>query len=142
MPDITEINDANSMQFLLLVHADPEGWDELDTDTAQDGIAARANAMESLRRHGHLIACSPLSSPTDGIEVRVRDHTVQTQTIPRHTTAIAGFYLVAASDPDQAIRLAAGIPDAQTAHITIRPLLALPGVPARIPSLAIRGGRS
>lgn len=46
--------------FMLLVHADADGWADLDDAAAAAAIEDRANAVEALRSSGHLIACMPL----------------------------------------------------------------------------------
>lgn len=120
--------------FMLLVHADADGWDDLDDAAAAAAIEERANAIEALRSSGHLIACSPFTHPSSAREVRVRRGRTEVSK-PQPTDApIAGFYLVEADDLDDAERLATSIPDAASAHVTVRELMPLPGLPREVPS--------
>ena len=53
---------------------------------------------------------------------------------------IAGFYLMEAEDLDEAVAIAASIPDSAAAHLTVRSLMPLPGIPGELPP-AVPGGR-
>jgi hypothetical protein len=39
---------------------------------------------------------------------------------------LAGFYIVDATDLDEAVKLAAGIPDARNGSIEVRPIMPMP----------------
>lgn len=120
-------------RFLLLVHADPAGWEGLDEEAAAEAIRDRAAAIERLRNDGVLIACSPLAEPAAGRRVIVRDGQVQVSPAAVDDAPIAGFYVVQAQDLQHAERLAASIPDAASAQMTVRELIALPGIPGIVP---------
>lgn len=122
-------------RFLLLVHADPRGWEGLDDAEASAAIAARAAAIDRLRREGVLLACSPLADPGEGVEVRVRGGAAIATVAEADAAPIAGFYLVEADDLQHAVQLAGSIPDAADAHMTVRALLPIDGIPAAIPPL-------
>lgn len=122
-----------SNRFMLLVHADPAGWDELSDGAAVAAIEDRARAIEALRGSGHLIACSPFVGPDQAREVRVRGGTTHVSAATIADAPVAGFYLIEADDLGHAERLAASIPDAASAHLTVRELMALPGIPGVVP---------
>jgi hypothetical protein len=131
-PDL--VNDGGmSSRFLLLVHADPAGWEGLDEEAAAEAIRDRAAAIERLRNEGVLIACSPLVEPAAGRRVVVRGGQVQVTPAAVDDAPLAGFYLVQADDGRHAERLAASIPDAASAQMTVRELMPLPGIPGVIP---------
>jgi hypothetical protein len=121
------------MQFMLLVHAAPAGWEGLDEAAAEAGLTARADAIARLRESGRLIACSPLSQPEEGREVRVRNGSTVVSDLTEMEEPIAGFYLVEAENFEEAVAVAASIPDSVSAHMTVRPLMALPGIPGELP---------
>lgn len=118
---------------MLLVHATANGWAGLDDAAATAALKERANAIAALRTSGVLIACSPFADPDIGREVRVRDGHTVTSAIPADDAPIAGFYLVQADDLDHAERMAASIPDAASAHLTVRELMPLPGISGVVP---------
>ncbi len=126
--------------FVLLVHADPHGWDGLDTEAAADAIRTRAAAIASLQDAGVLIACSPFDDPAAARRVEVRDGTMRVSDAAVDAAPIAGFYLVQARDLAHAESLAASIPDAASAHMTVRELMPLPGIPGVIPPSAPASG--
>lgn len=125
---------------MLLVHADPHGWDGFDDAAAAAAIRDRAEAITALRDSGRLIACSPFSDPGTAVEVRVRGGEPQISTATPDDAPIAGFYLVEAKDLAEAQRLAAEIPDAASAHMTVRELMPLPGLPVVMPAPAAGKG--
>jgi len=47
---------------------------------------------------------------------------------------------VEAEDLDEAVAIAASIPDSAAAHLTVRSLMPLPGIPGELPP-AVPGGR-
>jgi hypothetical protein len=76
---------------MLFVHAPEDGWAELDETQIAEGLAARAAVIERLRKSGHLIACSPLTAPEEGREVRVRGGNVEVSALNSEDEPIAGF---------------------------------------------------
>jgi hypothetical protein len=121
------------MRFMLFVHAPADGWAELDETQIAEGLAARAAVIERLRESGHLIACSPLTDPAQGREVRVREGNAELSPLNSDDEPIAGFYLIEAADRAESEQLAAMVPDSVDAHMTVRELMPLPGIPGEIP---------
>jgi hypothetical protein len=116
------------MRYLLLVHSDEARWEEIDPDTADEATEAHSRLIDELERAGRLVCCSPLQHPDTAREVSVRyGHICIEQVVPVEV-AIAGFYLVECDTIDEAVDIAARIPDAATHHVTIRPALTLAGI--------------
>lgn len=128
------------MRFMLLVHTPHDGWDGLTETAAQQELDDRAAAVSQLRDSGRLIACSPFAAPREGREVRVRNGEPLVSGIADTAAPIAGFYLMEAEDLDEAVAIAASIPDSAAAHLTVRSLMPLPGIPGELPP-AVPGGR-
>jgi hypothetical protein len=124
--------------FMLFVHAPSDGWADLDDEAMKAALQDRAAAIETLRTEGALLACSPLADPAEARRVEVRDGRRSSTPGAVDDEPIAGFYLVRADDIAEAERLAAQIPDSASAHITVRALMPLPGIPGVIPSAAPR----
>jgi hypothetical protein len=79
---------------------------------------------QELRTGGHYIAAEALQPVRTGRIVRVRDgKTIITDgPFTEAKEHVAGFYLIDASDLDEAIRLASQIPPARIGTIEVRPI--------------------
>jgi hypothetical protein len=105
------------MKYLCLVYLDENRLDELpDADCVAYDQAIRAS--------GHCVASEALQSVHTATTVRIRDGRTSITDGPFAETKeqLAGFYMIEASDLDEAIRLAAGIPPARVGSIEIRPV--------------------
>ena len=87
-----------------------------------------------------LIACSPLAQPSEARDIRVRQDSTRVVDAAPTEEPLAGFYLVEARDEQAAIDIAARIPDAAEAYITVRALLPLEGIPPRVPPVWTTAG--
>lgn len=126
--------------FLLLVHSPRDRWDELPETGADREMRAHAELIDDLERAGALVACSPLAHPDEGRTVTVSAAGPQVEPEPRSATTVAGYYVVRCTDLAAAVELAARIPDAVRAPVTVRPLLQLDGLGDRaVPTNTKRG---
>jgi hypothetical protein len=91
-------------------------WDELRVETLA--------YVESLREKGHLILTNALQSARMAATVRKREGKLSVVDGPFAETKeqLGGFFLIEASDLDEAIRLAAGWPSARLGSIEVRPI--------------------
>ena len=82
------------------------------------------DVVERLRQSGRLIITHALQSATTASTVRVRDGKVSVTDGPFAETKeqIGGFFLVEASDFDEAVRVAANWPSARIGSIEVRPI--------------------
>ena len=99
----------------LGVLSEPE-MARLDRDSADYDTA--------LAKTGHLVHAEALQSPATATTVRVRGGKVSVTDGPFAETKehLGGFILIEASDLDEAIRIASGIPIARFASVEIRPI--------------------
>lgn len=83
---------------------------------------------EKLRERGAVIASEALEPVETATTVRVRDGRTSVTDGPFAETKeqLGGFYLVEATDLDNAIQVAAGIPAARIGSVEIRPIRQLP----------------
>lgn len=105
------------MKYLCLVYLDEKRLSELpDEDCVAYDTAIRAS--------GHCIASEALEPVATATTVRVRNGKVAITDGPFAETKeqLAGFYMIEASDLDEAIKLAAGIPPARVGSIEVRPI--------------------
>ena len=111
------------MQYALLIYT--EEPTEVPTDEA---IAAEMEAYNGFTRHvaerGAMKAGEALHPASTATTVRVRDGQTVTTDGPFAETkeVLGGFYIVEASDLDEAIDYAARIPGAAHGSIEIRPI--------------------
>ena len=105
------------MKYLCLVYLDREHWTACpDRECADCGA--------DLRRRGVLVAAEPLHPVETATTVRVRHGRVSVTDGPFAETKeqLAGFYLIEASDLNEAIQIASRIPPARNGSIEVRPV--------------------
>ena len=105
------------MKYLLLVYGEEDKMRQVDDlhCLAFD---------ESIRASGHCIASEALQPVATATTVRVRNGKASVTDGPFAETkeCLAGFYMIEATDLDQAIRIAARIPPAEAGSIEVRPV--------------------
>lgn len=105
------------MKYLCLVYLDEKRLPELpDEDCVEFDT--------SIRNSGHCIASEALESVQTATTVRLRDGKLAVTDGPFAETKeqLAGFYMIDATDLDEAIRIASGIPPARVGSIEVRPI--------------------
>jgi hypothetical protein len=123
------------MQYALLIYGQ-----EPTADVPEDQMAAQFGAYETfttfLRDRGAMKAGEALEPTSTATTVRVVDGKTLTTDGPFAETkeALGGFYLVEATDLDEAIRFAAMIPGATRGSIEIRPVFDVPYAAGAAPS--------
>lgn len=82
------------------------------------------NCGEDLQKRGLLLAAEPLFPVETAKTVRVRDGKIAITDGPFAETKeqLAGFYLVDAASPEEALQIAARIPPAREGSIEVRPV--------------------
>jgi len=105
------------MKYLCLVYLDEKRLDELPDEDCVEFDAG-------IRKSGHCIASEALQSVQTATTVRVRDGKVSITDGPFAETKeqLAGFYMIEASDLNEAIRIASKIPPARVGSIEVRPI--------------------
>lgn len=105
------------MKYLCLVYAEEQLLRDIDDADCMD-------CNETLQRQGKRIAAEALHPVSTATTVRVRNGAVSVTDGPFAETKeqLAGFYLVDATDLDDAIRIAAKIPAVGVGSVEIRPV--------------------
>lgn len=105
------------MKYLCLVYLDERRLAELPDE---DCVAYDT----AIRNSGHCLASEALESVQTATTVRVRDGKMSITDGPFAETKeqLAGFYMLEASDLNEAVQLAAGIPPARVGCIEVRPI--------------------
>ncbi len=108
------------MQYLLLIYDNEKRWNQGYADDEMAEYMAFGKEFAPAIKGGN--ALQPTSTATT---VRVRDGMRLTTDGPFAETKeqLAGYYLVEASDLDEAVAIAAKIPGARFGSIEVRPIM-------------------
>lgn len=112
------------MKYMLLIYSSEANWEAEHPD--QEAVMGEYMAFgEMLRNNGHFVAGDALQPTATATTVRVRSGATATSDGPFAETKeqLGGYYLVEANDLDEAIRLAAQIPDARNGSVEVRPVM-------------------
>lgn len=112
------------MQYLLLIYEDEKALEERDEHARGEIMAEYYAFTGSVREAGQYVAADALQPTTTATSVRVRDGKTLTTDGPFAETKeqLGGFYLIEASDLDEAISTASRIPSARFGTIEVRPI--------------------
>jgi hypothetical protein len=112
------------MKYLCLVYHEEACIDALPDSEYNAIIDEVLEYREELRVSGHFIAASPLQSVLTATTIRVRNGRLTLTDGPFAETKeqLGGFYLIEATDLNDAIRVASRMPPARIGSIEVRPL--------------------
>jgi hypothetical protein len=121
------------MRYLLLIHDDPKSREHMSADELGEFMAEYRRLSEDLTASGHYVSGSELQPATTATRVQVREgrRLVTDGPFAETREQLGGYYLVEATDLDEAIAIAARIPSARLGTIEVRPL-----VPSAVPAVA------
>ena len=110
------------MKYMMLVYSDEKCWTDGEREHC---IAESTKLTHELHKQGKYLGCSPLQPVAAATSVRVRDGKRQVTDGPFAETReqLGGYYLVEAKDIDDAVALAARIPEAKRGSIEVRPVM-------------------
>ena len=122
------------MKYLLLVYIDPAAIDALpagDFDNKMRNCLAHA---DELKTEGRLLQSQMLEDASTAKSVRIRHGKQTTLDGPFAETkeVLGGFNLIEAENIDEAVRMAAEFPWAQTGCIEVRPVRDIDTVRQRV----------
>ncbi|PYY00190.1 MAG: hypothetical protein DMG64_11525 [Acidobacteria bacterium] len=114
------------MQYLLLIYQTELEWEKLDPPQQASVYREYRELIQQLAGAGKFIAGDELKPTTTATTVRVRDghQTITDGPFAETKEQLAGYFLVNASDLNEAITIAAQIPSARDGSIEIRPVVA------------------
>lgn len=115
------------MQYMVLIYDDERRWVDAPEAVVRQTLAAYGAYAERLAQAGVLRGGSELAPTTSATTLRVRGGKVLATDGPFAETReqLGGYYLIEAKDLDEAVKIAARIPDAKIANgcIEIRPVM-------------------
>jgi hypothetical protein len=112
------------MQYLLLIYRNEAEAAKMSEADIPVMTKEYGEYTQGIIKSGHFRAGDALQPTRTATTVRVRDGKTMTTDGPFAETKeqLAGYYLVEAKDLDEAIRLAARIPNARDGAIEVRPI--------------------
>lgn len=126
------------MKFLLLIYNDPSLLGALPDGKADEMMRNCFSHADELRDKGSLQDSMQLEEPETAKTVRIRNGRVTTTDGPfaEVKEMLGGFNLIEAESMEEAVRIAAEFPWANTGCVEIRPVRDIDAVRARVFSVA------
>lgn len=126
------------MKFLLLIYNDPSLLGALPDGKADEMMRNCFSHADELREQGSLQDSMQLDEPETAKTVRIRNGRVTTTDGPfaEVKEMLGGFNLIEAESMEEAVRIAAEFPWANTGCVEIRPVRDIDAVRARVFSVA------
>jgi len=117
------------MKYLLLINTDEKLWDSVAPAEQERVIGEHFALAEELRRRGQLIAGEALQPVSTAVTVRIVEGRSVVTDGPFAETKeqIGGFYFIEARDLNEALAIAARIPQPGSGSVEVRPILTFPG---------------
>jgi hypothetical protein len=115
------------MKYLCLVYVEEKKLDALPKGELDALIDESLDYQEVLRKSGHYVASDALQSVQTATTIRIRNGKAFTTDGPFAETKeqLGGFFLIEASDLNDAIRVASKIPPARLGCIEAWPIMPL-----------------
>ena len=116
------------MKYMLLIYQDELALTETEREEC---YIESTQLAHQLKANGQYLAASPLQPTVSATSVRVREGKQLITDGPFAETReqLGGYYLIEASDLDEAISIAARIPAAKKGTVEIRPIIEIKGLP-------------
>ena len=112
------------MKFMLLIYIDPQKLDALPEGRFDSMMRDWLTHADALQTKGKLIESQMLEEPTTAKSVRIRAGRVTTTDGPfaEAKEVLGGFNLIEADSIEEAVRMAAEFPWANTGCVEVRPV--------------------
>ena len=113
------------MKYMLLIYHDEQAWNKLTEAERQEIYLEYRQLREELTSRGQYLDGSQLQSIDTASSVRVRNGKQMVTDGPFAETReqLGGFFLIEATDADEATRIAGRIPSARMGAIEVRPMV-------------------
>jgi len=113
------------MRYVLLIYGSEIEYGKLPEEKRKSLMEAHAPLADDMLKRNILIGGGPLQPTSTAVTVRMRKGRKMTTDGPFAETKeqLAGFYVVDCNNLDEAIALAARIPDVEVGSIEIRPVI-------------------
>jgi len=126
------------MKFMVLIYNDPELLGALPQREFDETMRGCIEHAHELQQQGFLIESQQLEEPATAKSIRVRNGKTTTIDGPFSETkeVLGGFNLIEAENMEEALRIAAEFPWAETGCVEVRPVRDLSAVGRRVGATA------
>jgi hypothetical protein len=126
------------MKFILLIYNDPAVLQALPPGDFDSKMRTCLSHADELRHEGRLLESQMLEDATEAKSVRIRKGRVSVVDGPfaEAKEVLGGFNLIEAENIDEAVRMAAEFPWAQTGCVEVRPVRDIEAVRQRVNEIA------
>src|SRR6201994_93320 len=116
------------MKYMLLVYTDENSYADSEREEC---FVESTELTHDLNARGQYLGANPLQSVTTATSVRVRNgkRLVTDGPFAETREQLGGYFLVDATDLNDAISIAARIPGARKGTVEVRPVVELTGLP-------------
>ena len=113
------------MKYLCLIYENEQNWSHYTKNQGDSMMAEYGSFTQDIQKSGHMIGGEALQPTHTATTVRVRNGKVSTTDGPFAETKeqLGGYYLIEATDLNDAIQVAARIPGAKTGSVEVRPVM-------------------
>ena len=117
------------MKYLCLIYENEQNWSHYTKNQGDSMMAEYGSFTQDIQKSGHRIGGEALQPTHTATTVRVRNGKVSTTNGPFAETKeqLGGYYLIEATDLNDAIQVAARIPGAKTGSVEVRPIMVFAG---------------
>jgi hypothetical protein len=118
-----------NMRYLLLIYDAESQWASMSEEERGKMFQEYMTFTESIKKSGHWVGGDPLQPTTTATTVRVRNGRTATTDGPFAETReqLGGYYMIKASNLDEATGIAARVPSARIGSIEVRPIMEMHG---------------
>ncbi len=118
------------MQYILLIYASEAAQAKQSEAENSAAYGSYMDFTDSIKKSGQFVAGEALEPIATATTVRVKAGKVLRTDGPFAETReqLGGFYVVEAKDLDEAVALAARLPDAHGGSIEVRPIMKFPNM--------------
>jgi hypothetical protein len=118
------------MQYILLIYSNEAEAQARPKPEANKIFGEYMEFTAAIKKSGQMLAGEPLEATSTATTVRVKNgKTLRTDGPFAETREqLGGFYIVEAKDLDEAVAIAARIPDARFGAVEVRPIMKIPGM--------------
>lgn len=118
------------MKYMFLIYGDESTFPSWTEERSRKNMEGHMALAGELGANGRLHGGDPLQGSATATTVRVRDgaNLVSDGPFAETKEQLLGYYIVDCDDLDEAIAVAARIPDATHGTVEIRPVMAIPAM--------------
>jgi hypothetical protein len=112
------------MKYLCLIYSDESIWPKLPKADTDKMMHEYLDFGESIKSSGHYVGGNRLQPTSTATTIRIRNGSISTTDGPFAETKeqLGGYYLIEATDLNDAIQVASRIPGARVGCIEVRPV--------------------